>query len=160
METLLPIAERIAKKLIARKETVAVVESSAGGLVAAALLSVGGASAYFKGGAVSYTYDARQAFLGISQADLGDIRSSSEPYAALVAARVRDKLGATWGLAEGGAAGPSGNRYGDPPGHGCIAVDGPMHRVLTVETGSADRVANMRAFARAALEAFEAALDR
>jgi PncC family amidohydrolase len=158
MDTLLPIAERIARKLVARKETVAVVESSSGGLVAAALLSVGGASAYFKGGVVSYTYEAREAFLGIPTADLGDVRSSSEPYAQLLSARVRDKVGATWGLAEGGAAGPSGNRYGDPPGHCCIAVAGPASRVLTVRTGSADRVANMRAFARAALDALDAAL--
>ena len=158
METLLPLAETIARRLVARKETVAVVESSSGGLVAAALLSVPGASAYFKGCAVSYTYAAREALLGISAADLGTIRSSSEPYAALVAARVRERIGADWGLAEGGAAGPSGNRYGDPAGHCCIALAGPVARTLTMRTGSADRIANMRVFARSALEAFEAAL--
>ncbi len=158
METLRPLAEKIARKLIARKETIVVVESSAGGLIAAALLSVGGASAYFKGGVVSYTYEAREAFLGIANADLGELRSSTEPYVAMVAGRARDKVGATWALGEGGAAGPSGNRYGDAAGHGCIAVVGPVKRTLTIETGSADRVANMRAFAHAALEAFDAAL--
>ena len=137
--------------LKARGETVAVAESSAGGLVAAALLSVPGASAYFRGGAVVYTVAARRAYTPAPGAIPDGMRSASEPYAAWLAARTRAHLGADWALAETGAAGPAGNRYGDPPGHTCLAVSGPAERVLTLETESADRAANMFAFAEAAL---------
>ena len=127
MDKLLPLAEKIAARLIERKETVAVAEGSAGGLISAALLAVPGASAYFVGGAVVYTGAARSAFTDIS---LDDMKAracvpASEPYAALLAQRLRERLNTTWALAEAGAAGPSGNRYGDPAGHTCIAVAGP-----------------------------------
>lgn len=153
MDTLLPLAARVGAALKARGETIAVVESSAGGLVAASLLAVPGASAYFLGGAVVYTRRARGALLGIDDAAMAGLRSSSEPYAQLIAATVRNRHRATWGLAETGAAGPGGNSYGDAAGHSCVAVAGDgVARVLTLETGVTDRVANMRAFARAALE--------
>jgi PncC family amidohydrolase len=152
MDQLTELAEQIAARLKARGETVAVAESSAGGLIAAALLAVPGASAYFLGGAVVYTRQARQALLAITDEAMAGIRPASEPYAALLARTVRERHGATWGLAETGAAGPGGNRYGDAAGHACIAVSGPSQRVLTLETGSADRRANMRAFAAKALE--------
>ena len=156
METLLPLAEKIAARLIERKETVAVAEGSAGGLISAALLAVPGASAYFVGGAVVYTGAARGAFAGISLDEMKaqGIRPASEPYAALLAARLRERLDTTWALAEAGAAGPSGNRYGDPAGHTAIAVAGPSQRTATLRTGSSDRRANMRAFAARALELF------
>jgi PncC family amidohydrolase len=158
MDQLLPIAEKIAARLIERKETIAVAEGSAGGLISAALLAVPGASAYFMGGAVVYTGEARQAFAEISLDDMKakGIRPASEPYAALLANRVRERLNATWALAEAGAAGPSGNRYGDPAGHTAIAIAGPSARTFTLRTGNADRRANMRAFATRALELFAA----
>lgn len=152
MQTLLPLAETIARQLKARGETIAVAESSAGGLIAAALLAVPGASAYFLGGAVVYTRQARSALVGITDAEMKGLRSSSEPYAALLARTVRHRHGATWGLAETGASGPTGNRYGDAAGHTCLAVSGPLERVLTLETGHGDRVVNMRAFGVKALE--------
>ena len=152
MQALLPIAEKIAGALIARKETVAVAESSTGGLIAAALLAVPGASAYFVGGAVVYTKVARAALLGIGDAEMQGLRPSTEPYALLVAQRVRERRGATWGLGETGATGPSGNRYGDAAGHSCMAIAGPIERAIMLETGSADRRANMDAFAKRALE--------
>jgi len=154
MQTLLPLAEDIARLLKARGETVAVAESSAGGLIAAALLAVPGASAYFLGGAVVYTRQARSALVGITDAEMRGLRSSSEPYAALLARTMRHRHSATWGLAETGASGPTGNSYGDAAGHTCIAVTGPAERVLTLETGHGDRVANMRAFGVKALETF------
>jgi len=152
MQSLLPLAEKIAARLIERKETVAVAESSTGGLIAATLLSVPGASAYFIGGAVVYTKTARAALLGIGDADMQGLRPSTEPYAQLNARRVRERLGTTWALGESGATGPTGNRYGDAAGHTCIAVAGPIERAITLETGSADRQANMQAFAKRALE--------
>ena len=159
MESLLPIAERIAQALKDRQQTLAVAESSAGGLIAASLLAVPGASAYFLAGAVVYTRPARRTLMGLADADVAGIRSASEPYAMLLARTSRQRVGATWGLAETGASGPSGNSYGDAPGHSCLAVsDGVIERVVTLETGSADRVGNMRAFARAALALLEEAL--
>lgn len=151
-------AGRVAALLIARRETVAVAESSAGGLIAAALLAVPGASAYFLGGAVVYTAVAREALLGITPAAMGGMRSASEPYAALLARTLRTRFGADWGLAETGAAGPTGNRYGDAAGHTCLAVSGGSDTVRTLETGAADRAANMRVFATAALRLLEEAL--
>ena len=154
MDRLLPLAEKIAARLIERKETVAVAEGSAGGLISAALLAVPGASAYFVGGAVVYTGAARSAFTDIGLDDMKGLRPASEPYAALLAQRIRERLHTTWVLAEAGAAGPSGNRYGDPAGHTCIAVTGPSQRTYTLRTGSSDRLDNMRAFALRALELF------
>ncbi|MES2752617.1 MAG: CinA family protein [Pseudomonadota bacterium] len=154
MEQLLPLAEKIAAALIARNETIGIAESSTGGLISAALLAVPGASAYYRGGGVIYTPRARAALVNITREEMSGVRSASEPYAALLAARARDLLGATWGLSETGATGPSGNSYGDAAGHSCMAVAGPLHRAITLETGSGDRRANMRAFALRALELF------
>jgi nicotinamide-nucleotide amidase len=152
MKTLLPLAETIAQKLIARRETIAIAESSTGGLVAAALLAVPGASAYFLGGAVVYTKAARAALLGIGDADMQGFRPATEAYALLLARRMRERHGAIWGLGETGATGPTSNRYGDPAGHTCIGVVGPVERATTLRTGSAERLANMDAFAKRALE--------
>ena len=158
MQTLLPTAAQLAAILRVRGETVAVVESSAAGLISAALLAQAGASAYFVGGGVVYTAKAREALLGIGADEMVGLRSSSEPYAALLANRVRQRLGTTWGLAETGAAGPTGNRYGDAAGHTCLAIAGPIERVRTLETGSANREDNMRQFAAAALALFDEVL--
>jgi PncC family amidohydrolase len=158
MDTLADLAAAVAAQLKERRETIAVSESSTGGLISAALLAIPGASAYFLGGAVVYTRRARIALLGITDEAMTGMRSASEPYAALAAQTVRERHRATWGLAETGATGPSGNRYGDPAGHTCIAVAGPALRVITLRTGSDERIANMRAFARGALEELAAAL--
>ena len=160
VNALIPLAEEIARALKARRETVAVAETSSGGLIAAALLAVPGASAYFLGGAVPYTKQARRSLMGIADETMRGIRSASEPYARLLAHTARERLGATWGLSETGAAGPTGNPYGDAAGHTCIAVAGPAEKILTLETRSDDRTANMRAFAEAALRLLLAALLR
>jgi PncC family amidohydrolase len=150
-QQLAALAADIAARLKERRETIAVAESSTGGLISAALLAVPGASAYFLGGAVVYTRQARRALVAIPDEAMAGIRSASEPYAQLLARTVRERHGATWGLSETGATGPAGNRYGDPAGHSCIALAGPSERVLTLRTGSADRAANMHAFAARAL---------
>ena len=128
MKDLIPLAEQVAAKLIARRQTIAVSESSTGGLISAALLAVPGASAYFLGGAVVYTTHARQALLGITDADMTGMRSSSEPYAQFLTRRLRERFPCDWALSETGATGPKGNRYGDAAGHSCIAVGGPRMR--------------------------------
>lgn len=159
MEALLPIAAEVAERLKARGETIAIAESSTGGLIAAALLAVPGASAYFLGGAVVYTGAARHGLMAITPDDMAGLRPSTEPYARLLAERARERVGAVWGLGETGAAGPGGNRYGDAAGHCCIAISGPAEMAATIETGSGDRAANMRAFAHAALVALREALE-
>lgn len=159
MQTLIPLAARIGAQLKARGETVAVAESSAGGLISAALLAVPGASAFFLGGAVVYTRQSRSALLDIPPGALAGMRPSTEPYALLLARTIRGRMAATWSIAESGAAGPTGNGYGDAAGHACIAITGPAERTFTMETGHGDREQNMRAFARAGLEQLWSALE-
>jgi nicotinamide-nucleotide amidase len=163
MDTLLPLAEQIAILLKQRRETIAVAESSSGGLLSAALLAIPGASAYFLAGAVVYTHRARKRLLDIPREAVEGMRSASEPYALLLARTTRERFSASWGLAETGAAGPTGNSYGDSPGHTCLALSGmagATEQVITLETRSADRVANMRAFALAGLELLQRHLSR
>jgi PncC family amidohydrolase len=149
------LAAAVAALLRQRGQTLAVAESSAGGLINAALVAVPGASAYYLGGAIIYTPKGRAGLLGLTREDVGEIRSATEAFALLLARRVRANLAATWGLGETGASGPTGNRYGDPPGHACIAVAGPMEAAITIETGSAGREANMWTFAARALVLLE-----
>jgi PncC family amidohydrolase len=158
MNELSGMASAVGARLKAQKQTIAVAESSAGGLISAALLSVPGASAYFIGGGVIYTQAARRGLLRVADEAVTGIRSSSEPYALVKARAVRELLGTTWGLSETGATGPTGNRYGDAAGHACIAITGPVERVITVETGSPDREANMWRFAQEALRLLETCL--
>ena len=159
MPLLSPVAEKIAARLIERRETIAVTESSTGGLIAAALLAVPGASAFFLGGAVAYTRVARLVLLGIGDADMKGLRPSTEAYSLMIARRVRERHDARWAIGETGATGPTGNRYGDAAGHTCIAVAGPIERATTLETASADRQANMAAFTMRALEFFYEAIS-
>ena len=151
MEKLIEQAALVAARLKERGEKLAVAESSTGGLLSAALLAVPGASAYFLGGAVVYTRRARRLLLDIPDAAVAGMRAETEPFALLMARTARDRFHAQWGLAETGAAGPSGSPYGDPPGRSCLAVAGAADRAITVETGDTDRFANMRAFTAAAL---------
>lgn len=155
MRELMVHAERLSSLLRARKETVAVAESSAGGLITAALLAVPGASAYCLGGTVLYTRQAWDSLRDFDEKLLGCHRSATEGNALVRARLVRDRFGASWGIGETGAAGPTGNRYGDPAGHACIAVSGRKEISLTLRTGSSDRLANMHAFAAAALQLLE-----
>lgn len=158
MKRLLPHAEKVAALLKARNETIAVAESSAGGLIAAALLAIPGASAYFVGGGVVYTRKALLAFTQVREDVLQALRPGTEASALARARIMREHLSATWGLSESGTAGPAGSRYGYPPGHSCVAVSGPVDAARTVNTGSDERVANMYAFARVALELLEETL--
>jgi PncC family amidohydrolase len=147
-------AERVAALLGARNETVAVAESSAGGLITAALLAVPGASAWCLGGTVIYTKQGWRALRDFDERVLGGFRSATEGNALVRARFIRERMAASWGIGETGAAGPTGNRYGDPAGHACLAVSGARERAVTLRTGSAARLENMHAFARAALQLF------
>lgn len=156
---LIALGMRVGDKLAARGHTIAVAESSAGGLISTALLARAGASAYYFGGAVLYTRRSRRLLTTLTSDDTVGMRSSSPPYAQLLARHQRERFKATWGLAETGAAGPSGNTYGDPAGHACLAVDGPVQREQLLRTGQSDRAGNMLAFALAALALLDQAMD-
>jgi PncC family amidohydrolase len=160
MNELIAIAQRVGARLKARGETVSIAESSAGGLTAASLLSVGGASAYFIGGTVVYTRAARRGLLSIGNADMAGFRPSTETYALLLARRIRQRQASVWGLGETGATGPTGNGYGDAAGHCCIGIAGPVEMSLTLETARTDRVENMHLFTAKALESLELALEQ
>jgi len=159
LEPLPVLAARVGATLRERRQTVAVAESSAGGLVSAALLAIPGASAFFLGGAVVYSRRAAKALLGLAPEDMASgMRAETEPYARFIAGRIRESHRAAWGIAESGAAGPSGSSYGDAPGHVCVAIDGAAIASRTIETGDADRVSNMDVFARQLLWLFDETL--
>lgn len=162
IQELLPQAERVAARLKALGQTISVAESSTAGLISSALLAIGGASAYFIGGAVVYTRVSRTELLRVTEAEfaaMAGITPSTEPYALLFARKIKERLGTDWAIGETGTAGPTGSRYGHAPGHSCVAVIGPAgERAITIETGSPDRVDNMRAFSVAALGLLEQAL--
>jgi PncC family amidohydrolase len=159
MQDLVRRAERAAAMLKGRRATVVVAESSTGGLISAALLALPGASSYFLGGAVVYTQLARTSLLDIPDTAMAGMRAATQAYAVLLARSARQRFSATWALAETGATGPTGNRYGDPPGHSCVAVVGASERAITLETGSADRLSNMFAFSAAALDLLATAVE-
>ena len=160
MNSLLPLAEQISVLLKQRRETIALSESSTGGLISAALLALPGASAYFLGGAVVYTRRSRVLLMDLPREAVEGMRSASEPYALLLARTASKRFSASWGLAETGAAGPTGNAYGDNAGHSCVAIAGVAEEAITLETGQSDRLANMRAFAAAALGLLHRHLSR
>lgn len=151
MKDLAAIAEKIAAVLVARKQTIVVAESSTAGLISASLLAVPGASAYFLGGAVVYTRQSRRLLIDIPDAALDGMRPSTEPYALLMARTAQEQFDATWAIAETGATGPTGNRYGDAAGHSCFGIAGAAEASMTLETGKSDRLDNMHAFTAEAL---------
>ena len=160
MRELLTVSERVAAVLKQRKETVAVAESAAGGLISAALLAVPGASAYCLGGIVIYTRQGWDVLRDFEEGELEGHRSATEGNALVRARIARDRFKASWGIGETGAAGPTGNRYGDPAGHAWVAVSGPREQAVRVATGNTERLANMHAFGAAALQLFERSLLR
>jgi nicotinamide-nucleotide amidase len=98
-----------------------------------------------------YTRHVRRILMDVPDHAMKGIRSASEVYAQLLASRIRLRFSSDWGLSETGATGPTGNRYGDAAGHSCMAVVGAEPSAMTLETGSADRLANMHTFAATAL---------
>ena len=151
MPSLKQIAAPVGALLRERQQTVSVSESAAGGLISAALLAVPGASAYFVGGGSVYTQTARRGILRFNDAK-AEMRGSTEEYATLTATEISEILDTDWAIGESGAAGPGGNRYGDPAGHVALAVVGPVTATRVFETGNEDREDNMWSFATAALD--------
>lgn len=159
MSMSLSAALSVGKILKQRKQTIAVAESSTGGLIAASLLAVPGASAYFLGGTVIYTLEAREHLLGLERAVLRQQEPLTTDYVALCAEQIRQRLNADWGIAELGAAGPAGTPYGHPPGICALAISGPRNLRHVLTTDSSDREQNMQSFTAAALKLLEDALS-
>lgn len=156
--SLAALSSAAAGLLVANGQTVSVAESSCGGLISAALVAVPGASAFYVGGGIIYTAQGGKALL---PARPKGMQSATQEFALFEARSIREKMGSTWGIGETGASGPMGNPYGNPAGHACIAVSGPlsaltpgqrMERAIVLSTGISEREANMWAFTKAALD--------
>ena len=146
------LAEKIAAVLIEKEQTIAVAETTTGGLVSAALLSVSGASRYYAGGGVLYTLNSRIALAGVPAKEYENYRGTNPELILSLASSMRDKLGSTWCISESGLAGPGGGRFGGPPGRTVIGIDGPVQRTETFHTGLQGREENMSAFTTLTLQ--------
>jgi PncC family amidohydrolase len=144
--------KEVSNALKARGETIAVAESTTGGLISAQLLSMPGASAYFLGGTIIYTRVSRKVFLDASAEKLQGVKPLTKEMAIFFARQVREKLAATWGIAELGIAGPTGSAYGYEAGNSVIAVSGPIEAAVRINTGHNDRVRNMEEFTACACQ--------
>ena len=159
-ESITEPAGQVAARLFERGQTVAVAESSAGGLISAALLSVPNASRYYRGGVVFYTRDGLRSALGGVIDEKPGPRGACEQFARFLALVTRTKHDADWGIGETGAAEPDPYPYGEPAGYGWVSVAGPDGLAMPrhVLTGDADRPRNMVAFAAFALRTLVTAL--
>jgi len=118
------LARRIVAGLTARGQTLAVAESLTGGLLTARIVDVPGASVVLRGGVVAYATDLKHALLGVDAALLARCGPVDPDVAAAMARGVREGLGATWGVATTGVAGPD-PQDGRPPGTVFVATAGP-----------------------------------
>ena len=159
MPALTEIANSVGEQLKATNATISVAESSTAGLISAALLSIPGASAYYRAGSVVYTLEARKQLLGITRADVEGLEPLTEAMVLKFAEVARAQFDCTWSIAELGVAGPTGARYGHAPGLSVIAVDGPKPLTATINTGNADREDNMWAFTQAAFDLLDQAMQ-
>ncbi len=137
------LAGQVLARLQARGHTVAVAESLTGGLVAAALTDVPGASASFRGGVVTYATELKAALLGVDSVMLARHGAVYAPVAAAMAAGVRERLGATYGVATTGVAGPEA-ADGRPVGTAHIAVSAADDTVVRTIALAGDRHAIRR----------------
>jgi nicotinamide mononucleotide (NMN) deamidase PncC len=110
------------------------------------------------GGIVIYTRQGWDVLRDFEEGELEGHRSATEGNALVRARIARDRFKASWGIGETGAAGPVGNRYGDPAGHAWVAVSGPREQAVRVATGHAARLDNMHAFGAVALRLLEESL--
>ncbi|MEL6239211.1 MAG: CinA family protein, partial [Pseudomonadota bacterium] len=134
-------------------------DGATGGLIMASLLSIPGALKFFVGGGVVYSFKARDVLFDLPREAYDGMTSATEEYALLQARGIRDRLGAAWGIAESGSAGSSKHPLGVASGRSVAAIVGPgVERIAVIETQSDDRIANMEAFTRNALDLMEATL--
>ena len=148
--TLTHMAEEVAELLRRRGDTIVVAETSTGGLISSALLAVPGASTYYKGGSVLYTYESRKKLLGIKGQDVEGLAPMSETMVMAFAQKAQAQFASTWAIAELGIAGPTGVAYGEA-GSSVIGIAGPNPVSALLNTGSSEREDNMWLFTAHAL---------
>jgi len=136
-------AADLVARLTAAGETVAVAESLTGGLVAAALTAVAGASVVVRGGVLAYATDLKTQMLGVDEVLLAQVGTVDADVAEQMATGVRSLMAATYGLATTGVAGPD-PVDGKPVGTVYVAVVGPGSSRVRALTLSGDR-ADIRA---------------
>jgi nicotinamide-nucleotide amidase len=148
------LVKDIAALLTGAHETVSVAESSAGGLISACLLSIAGASSFFVGSSVLYSYQIRKELVGMDRQEHKTYGGSTPELIQEMARRFRERIGTDWVIGEGGAAGPSKSPYGHNAGYTALAIAGPINRAKSIETGKSDRIENMSEFTTALLSFF------
>ena len=152
-----PTAVRVLEALARRGESLATAESLTGGLLAARLTDVPGASRSFVGGVVSYATRIKVALLDVPEAVVERHGVVSQECAIAMAQGVRTRLDATWGLATTGVAGPD-EQDGHPVGTVWVAVAGPSGAAARLLTLSGDRLAIRQATCDAVLSDLAARL--
>ncbi|HUS21581.1 MAG TPA: nicotinamide-nucleotide amidohydrolase family protein [Aeromicrobium sp.] len=144
------VAAAVLDLLRERAETVATAESLTGGLVCATLVDAPGASAIVRGAVVAYTADVKSQILGVDDAQIASNGTIDAEVARQMAEGIRLRLGATWGVATTGNAGPDSSE-GKPVGTVFIAVAGPRTSAVRELSLSGDRTAIRRSTTAAAL---------
>ncbi|HEY3524497.1 MAG TPA: CinA family protein [Candidatus Limnocylindrales bacterium] len=150
-DELASLAERLQARCIAAGLTCATAESCTGGLVAHAITSIAGSSAYFRGAIVAYEDEVKERLLGVPVDVLAAHGAVSAQVARLMATGARDRIGVDLAVGVTGIAGPSGATPGKPVGLTYLASAGAGGIEVRRETWTGDRAANIRASAIAAL---------
>lgn len=120
-----PEVEHVARRLIARGETIAFAESCTGGRVSAMIATFSGISAAFQGSVVSYANEVKQDILGVPEALLKTHGAVSAPVALKMAEGARSRLKSDWAVAITGIAGPGGGSVEKPVGTVFFGIAGP-----------------------------------
>jgi len=152
-------AERVGELLLARDWRIAVAESTAGGLLSAALLTVPGSSRYYERGIVAYSKAAKLETLGMPPELYTERGSSHQAAVRAMAEGVRRLSGAQVGVAESGVAGPAPGRTGLPIGTVWAAVATPERMVERELHLPGDRAQIMSGIVDAVLDMLEEVLS-
>jgi nicotinamide-nucleotide amidase len=153
-----PAVAEVHRLLVEAGATVAVAESLTGGLLGATLTAVPGASQAFRGGVIAYATDLKEELLGVPGPLLAAEGAVSAQVAAAMAAGVRDRLSASYGVALTGVAGPD-PQDGKAPGTVFVAVAGPGDGQVRELDLDGDRQAIRVAAVEAAVEVLRVVLD-
>jgi PncC family amidohydrolase len=145
--------EQIACKFISRDWTLGTAESCTGGLIGDVLTDHPGASAYFKGGVISYSNEIKQRMLGVREQTLIEHGAVSEACAIEMARGVRAALGVDVGISATGIAGPDGATETKPVGLVFVGLSSPLGDSVSRFVWDNDRVGNKQLSADEALKA-------
>jgi PncC family amidohydrolase len=145
------LAVKLGEVLRKREWTLAVAETTTGGLISARIVAVPGSSAYYERGVVAYSKASKIEMLGMDEAVMGEFGAVSVETAVAMAEGTRKVSGATVGIAETGIAGPILGRSPKPAGTAYVAISGPMGSQCESFVFEGDRDAIREQIAEAAL---------